>query len=401
MSKLLGSICLVAGSTIGAGMLALPLTIASLGFPLGIVAMSLIWYVMYQAALFGLEVNLRYAKGAPLGVLAARYGGPYAQFLGHVSVSVLGYALVSAYLFGGTSLILSFWEGTAFSFGEVLILMTLAIMMGIGTCTTWLDKTNRVLFLIMIGAFFFLMIGLLGAVSSGALHYVPESATQLTSWRIALPILFTSFGFHLLLGSMVEYCEKDVKMLRRAFFWGSLIPFSVYVAWVLVALGVLFESDPDFYQVLIKGHGDLGQLMEKLGHVAAHPWAQQCRWIVGFLAIFTSALGVGLSLVEGWASSFNRIPQLKMPLALLASLLPCAAVAYFIPEAFMKALGVSGMLLAIIAVLLPCYLLFRSDEKTYYFKESGSRLRILLCIFVATSVVCLELYNLLKGIIGF
>lgn len=62
-SRSIGSVLLIIGTTIGAGMLSLPLVVASCGFVVAIILLILSWSVMYVTALKLLKVCAEYPVG--------------------------------------------------------------------------------------------------------------------------------------------------------------------------------------------------------------------------------------------------------------------------------------------------------------------------------------------------
>lgn len=56
-SKILGSTLIIAGTTIGAGMLALPIASAGLGFSTSLIIMIAMWALMAYTALLMLELH--------------------------------------------------------------------------------------------------------------------------------------------------------------------------------------------------------------------------------------------------------------------------------------------------------------------------------------------------------
>ena len=105
MKKLYLSMALVAGTSVGAGMLALPMVLCTLGIipTFGLILST--WFVMYISGLLGLELNLRAGQGLPLSTLAKRYSGTIASFLSMISFIFLIYALLCAYIYGGASVL--------------------------------------------------------------------------------------------------------------------------------------------------------------------------------------------------------------------------------------------------------------------------------------------------------
>lgn len=47
----------------------------------------------------------------------------------------------------------------------------------------------------------------------------------------AIPVIFTSFGFHGSVPSIVSYMNGDIRKLRRVFIIGSAIPLIAYIFW--------------------------------------------------------------------------------------------------------------------------------------------------------------------------
>ena len=63
LKPLHSAILLIAGTSVGAGMLALPVGMSQLGFIPSVLLMTWVWYIMYLSALLMLEVNLRFEPG--------------------------------------------------------------------------------------------------------------------------------------------------------------------------------------------------------------------------------------------------------------------------------------------------------------------------------------------------
>ena len=73
MNKQITSILLIAGTCIGAGMIALPMTLAKLGVIPSILLMFFIWLFSYYYSLVSIELNLNSEKGLSLVLLCKKY----------------------------------------------------------------------------------------------------------------------------------------------------------------------------------------------------------------------------------------------------------------------------------------------------------------------------------------
>ncbi len=106
-NRTLGSIFIVAGTTIGAGMLAMPLAAAGVGFGVTLVLLGVLWALMCYTALLLLEVYQHVPADTGLGSLAGRYLGRFGQWITGFSMMFLMYALTAAYISGAGELIAS------------------------------------------------------------------------------------------------------------------------------------------------------------------------------------------------------------------------------------------------------------------------------------------------------
>lgn len=148
-NRTLGSIFIVAGTTIGAGMLAMPLAAAGVGFSVTLLLLGCLWALMCYTALLLLEVYQHVPADTGLGSLAARYLGRYGQWITGFSMMFLMYALTAAYISGAGELIASSvndWFGTDISPATGVIFFT--VIGGGVVCvgTSLVDLFNRFLF---------------------------------------------------------------------------------------------------------------------------------------------------------------------------------------------------------------------------------------------------------------
>ncbi|GAH02366.1 unnamed protein product, partial [marine sediment metagenome] len=81
MNKVLGSILLVAGTSIGAGMLALPVITATSGFFYSMLLLAVCWVFMVLTGLLVLEVNLNLGVSNSYISMAKATLGPWGNRL--------------------------------------------------------------------------------------------------------------------------------------------------------------------------------------------------------------------------------------------------------------------------------------------------------------------------------
>lgn len=205
-NKILGSALMVAGTTIGAGMLAMPLTSAGIGFGATLLLLVGLWLLLTYTGLLFMEVY-QTAKRPDVGVatLAEQYFGMPGRVLATGSLLVLLYALLAAYITGGGSLLSGllpapsseggFWNPeNQLQFSILLFTSILGIFVVIGI--KGVDGLTRLLFLGKIAAFVFVLFMMFPNLRIENLTATPIDSRLIVA---AVPIFFTSFGFHVIM----------------------------------------------------------------------------------------------------------------------------------------------------------------------------------------------------------
>lgn len=347
MNKTLGSALIVAGTTIGAGMLALPLATAALGFGLSCLLLLVFALLAIKAAWVMVDHCLALEGPASLDALGRQALGPFGRVLVALSMGFLYYALMAAYVSGSANLL-------AASLGLdprlAALVASLAVAALIMLSMQVVDISNRLLFTIKMVALVLVIGGLLPGVDPGHLAASPSLPLA------ALPIIYTAFGYHGSLPTLVNYLEKDRRKLRLAIAGGTLLPLALYLVWQLVVLGSLNQ------QAL----GQTGGALEKLVLALTQGqggWLSTCIHIFADLALATSFLGVAVGMFDFLAALFNRKATLagRSQTALL-TFVPPLLITLFVLNAFLGALGYAALALAMVALVLPGLLSIKGQK---------------------------------------
>ena len=103
--NVLGGTMIIAGTAIGAGMLALPMISAGMWIYWSLLLMVLTWMLMLRASQAILEVNLHYEPGSSFHTLVQDTLGPVWSTINGLAVAFVLYILVYAYVSGGVFLV--------------------------------------------------------------------------------------------------------------------------------------------------------------------------------------------------------------------------------------------------------------------------------------------------------
>src|ERR1700722_4598431 len=139
-SKMLGGVLLIVGTTIGGGMLALPIVTAQGGFWGASLLLIASWLVMTFSAFLLLEVNLWMPSNSNIILMAKRTLGGFAEVVAWLCYLLLFYCLLAAYIAGGSDILHGFTGNTASYIDAILFTLILGAIVFCGIQT--IDYTN-------------------------------------------------------------------------------------------------------------------------------------------------------------------------------------------------------------------------------------------------------------------
>lgn len=382
LKKTSGSILLISGTCIGAAMIGLPVASAQAGYLGALGLLILCWLMMGYSALLTLEVNLRAPRGANFIRMTKPTLGRMGEVITWVVYLLLLYALMAAYMTAGGHMAQSAlqvinidWPNWA---EASLWAITVAVFVYFGT--HWTAKINR---FFMFGLFicYFLMVG--WTLPHADFQWLGSTKINFTGSFLALTVVVTSFGFHVLIPTLREYLNSDVDILVPTLIKGSTLPLLIYFLWTLAILAIVPQ------EVLVNiSNGHLGTQAIIAGVVTST--GQHWLGVVGslflFFAVASSFMGIALALFDFIADSFqiNKSRWGKVKVGLL-TFLPPLFYAFLWPNGFMLALRNAGIFVALLHGILPVCMAFlgrKQHAKSYQAPGGNIALLITLLFFI-------------------
>ena len=414
MNKTLGTTLLVSGTMIGAGMLAMPLTSAGIGFTFTVVLLISLWLLLTYSARLFVEVYQTTESDSGIGTLSALYFGNAGRVVSTTVMFVFLYALLAAYISGGGEILMKATQSTGLLGQEGVIAntspeMTLKIFIGIFTVffgsfviisTKVVDGFNRLLFFVMLAALVVVMFVMFPKASVQNLMAMPLDNALIIS---AAPIFFTSYGFHGSIPSLVKYMEGDVRGLRIAIVAGSAITLVGYILWQLSTHGVLSQSE--FTQIL-KEKPTLYGLIEACHRITGSEIIASAVQLFSALALVTSFLGVALGLFDCTEDMLRKGLHINAGRLLLGAItfLPPVLFAYFYPD-FIAALSYAGQMFAFFAVVLPVGLVWKARRRypNLPYRVAGGDIALIIALVIGIVVACIPFFvkaGMLPPVVG-
>lgn len=382
----LGGTLLIAGTSIGGGMLALPVLTSMGGFIPSLFIYFFCWLFMACTGLLLLEVSLWMKRESNIISMAQMTLGKKGTYFAWGLYLFLFYCLTLAYIVGCGALVVDLFGGSLPSWLGALIFLTVFLpFIYAGTRIT--GKLN-IFFMLGLGVSFsiFVILGFRN-VHTELLHY--------RNWPLSLmglPIAFTAFAYQGIIPTLVDYMHYDVKRTRKAILIGSFLPFITYVIWQWLILGIVpLEGPNGLKETLANGNNAVHPLKYFINNPSVYVVGQ----FFAFFALVTSFFGVTLGMIDFLADGLKikKTPMGKL-LLLALTIMPPLLVALLHPHVFLQALDFAGGFgCALLLGLLPILMVWSGR---YYLKlpaqpealPGGRFVLSLLLIFVIFELAC-------------
>lgn len=386
--NLLSGILLIAGTCIGAGMLALPVATGLAGFMPSMVINTVCWLFMLSTGLLLLEVTLYSKENANILTMAQNFLGPIGKFVSGFFFLFLYYCLEVSYISGGTPLLASIVKNfTGVVLGNSTSYLTFILLFGtiVYLGTRVMDRVNWLLMAGLILSYFWL-------IGVGSTQIETDLLVH-ADWKrslAAIPVFFSAYGFHNVIPSVSTYLKRDAAKLRIAIFLGTTIPFFVYSLWQWMIIGTVPQAE--LQSAVAQGV----PITHALEIIVGHPMINILGSFFGFFALITSFLGVSLSMLDFLADGLKKeATGCNRLLLCLLVFVPSMIFADQHPGIFIKAIGVAGGFgEAILNGLLPIAMVwiarYSMKLKGPHEIPGGKTVLALLTLFTFI-VICLEI----------
>jgi len=331
---LVGGTLLIAGTSIGVGMLALPIATGHGGFIPSLLIYFLCWLFMLCTGLLILEACIWMPKNANLITLSNKLLGKWGRRCCWILYLFLFSCLMVAHIVSGGGVVSDLTGGsipTWISTIVYVILFSPVVYFG----TLWVDRLNL---LLMAG----IILSYILFISFSVSYVTPSFLTRMDWSEVwwALPIVFTAFGYQSLIPTLFNYMNRNVAKVRLALILGTTLPLVIYVIWEFLILGI----------IPLEGAGGLLEAFRK-GDNAVNPLGQYIHnttlLTVGrafaFFAMTTSYLGISIAFVDFLLDGLKLPKQGKSKalICVLIFLIPLL-ISLFNPHLFLTALHLAG-----------------------------------------------------------
>ena len=387
--RFLGGILLIVGTSIGGGMLALPVSTASTGFVNSAIFLVLGWLVMTIGALLILEVNLYLPPNSNMLSMAETTLGSIGKLLTGGGYLCLFYSLLAAYISGGGDVIQNLLSLINFNLSDTITNLVFTLILGLVVYNgiAMVDMINRGLMFFKLGILFLLI-----------LLITPHISMQLWQggqFRVAsrtLLIIVSSFGFASIVPSLRTYFNDDVPLLRKAIVLGSLIPLFSYLAWDAVLMGVISKSG---FEAIQQSSHTNSSLINELNTTLNNSGITYFFRAFSTICMLTAFLGVSLGLRDFLADGLKLKKHGSSGVLLFAcTFLPPLLITLVQPNAYIAALQFAGVLCVFLLLLLPSIMAYRGRYHLHmnkFYTVTGGKYLLYVILSIASYLIIFSL----------
>lgn len=387
----LGGTLLIAGITLGVGMLALPVATASGGFIPSLFIYLICWIFMLCTGLLILEACIWMPKNANLITLTSRLLGKWGGGACWVLYLFLFSCLMVAHVAGGGGIVSDLSQETLpIWLGTILYVIIFSPIVYFGAL--WVDRLNLILMTGIVVSYLFFVIT--------SAKYVSPALLARTDWKQiwgALPVLFTAFGYQSLIPTLFNYMNRNVSKVRLALIFGTMIPLVIYIVWQFLILGIVpLEGKNGLMEALKNGQN----AVNPLGSYIHNPAVLTIGRTFAFFAVTTSFLGISIAFVDFLLDGL-KLSKKGVSKAIVCSmvfLIPLL-ISLVDPRLFLSALTIAGgigvaLLLGALPVLMVWAGRYYEGHSLIHQQLPGGKITLSLMLIFIVFEIFVTFYSL-------
>jgi len=374
--------------------LALPIAVAGMGFSIAALFLIGIWVLSWVAGLLTLEVNLAFeGPRNTYATMAEATLGPLGKGVTYVLFVIFLYALTSAYISGGSSLIQAASQ-LLFGYSLPQWINTSLFTLVLGSIVAWstraVDLFNRGLFGIKTVLLLVIFIVFLPQVNIS--HLLAQH-----DWFYAgagIPVILAAFGSHIVVPSVAQYMGRDLGKLKIIVLFGSLIPLIVYLIWTACMLGTIPYYGENSLASIASSPTQIETLMYAINATVQTPVMSLVINLFSHVVIITSFLGCALSLFDFLRDKEYAAKPPHRAVTGLLTFVPPLLVGLFYPDALVQLLSGASIVAALILIVIPALMAWRLRKMTTLsspYRVPGGTPLILSVILIALVLIGTEI----------
>ncbi len=388
--KILNAIIMVTGTSVGSGILGLPIMTSSAGLISTVIAFIVAWVFMTLSAYYILDIKMQLKGPFNLSSLIKLTLGRSGQLISSIMIILLLYALLCTYMIAGGGWLSVLAQGLVSipeHYAGIIFTVLFGLILLLGQRLTY--NLNNILGIALLFAF---IATIASSLSPSSYDFVKQGDFQ--AILPSMPLILTTFGFSIVVPALTEYLDYHERSVKIAIIIGSLMALLAYVIWEWVTLGHIPLEGPYGF-LRMKQLGDDGtSVMIALAASTDSSWVTFSGQLFAVFAVITSFLGVSLALLHFLADTLTLQSTGSNRLMLFVlTYLPPILITCFYPKAFVQILSFAGLFVAVLLGLFPALMVFKNKKLSLRCLNKQT-LIILSVVLFFIAVIIQEVINL-------
>ena len=378
--SMLGVTGLVIGNLVGAGILALPISLGLVGIVPAIISMTVYTLMMYfTAVVISDEASEAKQELFDYPSLYEKYLGKIGKWIAIVTNAIILYGVLVAYISGGTQIL-----ADALGFGTDTVSIAIIFSIILVSLTVFdlsiINKYNTVLIFILFFTFIMMIVYTLPKVDIS--HF---EVSHYECFGLTIPLVVIAAHFHNIIPRLCADVNWNTKSLKKAMFWGMLAAFAMNLMWTICGIGCLNYNGENS---IVSSYINNMPATVPMGIILKSNLFLVLGVTFSIIAITTSFFANGAGLQNFIKDlMFNIVNCKKMWLVRLITFVPPVVIAILWPQIFIKALNVSsGIGIVTLFGILPSIIAIKKKDNTKLMRIFGGVFLVLSILALISSV---------------
>lgn len=296
------AVATLTGTTIGAGVLAIPYAVYNAGYWVGILYLVILGIVVMVLNLMLGEIVLRTKKNLPIPELIKLYLGRKGYLLALISLFIIIYGALTAYLRAAGDIMNNLIPAASFNWSVVFFAISAYfIIKGLKFVSKW--EVIFVVGMVLIIATLWLKAIVAQSIDWNQFRLEPFSSFSNTIQPYGI-ILFSYFGVIAIPQMKAIFSKQNYNQLESAIKISNLIIIFIYSVFISLLIGVTGQNiDP--LAIVSLGNALGGQALLIISTFA-------------LLAVITTFISMGLAMIE----SYTNFTKIKRSIAVILTVFP-------------------------------------------------------------------------------
>lgn len=388
LNKIIGLILLVSGTSIGAGMLALPIKLIGINIKISIIIFFITWLIMLISSLSMIEISLWFKKETNIITISKNIFGKNLSLILSLIYILFFYTLITAYISGIESMTKNEIIKNKIIHQIILILpFCIANYYGIKI----IDQISKIFFIILIISYILITKQIIKNIDIE----INLDFLHISMIIFSLPIIATSFGYSLLIPSIKHYIYNNKKYLIISILIGSIIPLMIYTIWEYSLNNFIVNIENKI--IIQTFFNSYNNPTEKIIIIISNKnkFIAQLFFIFSFTAIITSLIGVSLNLYDVIfdITKKKKTSQNKIKIIIIIFVIPLI-INMLLPYIFMIAISYAALIGSILLIIFPTFTLWyvRYIKKIKYkYLITKNQIILFLILFFGILIILIEI----------